>query len=131
MYNDAVTGTVSNLTATLENNNVLSISSSYSGAVIELYSASSVIGAAVGYGTSTDNAVTVNMNGNQTLSAVAHSSNAANIKVNTFGADNTDKGDRGNDFGWRAGIFAAGTPITEGEGDNKRPLPMPSPEIPR
>jgi hypothetical protein len=60
------------------------------------------------------------MNGSETLSALAYATTAANIKVNTFGADNTDRGDGDNDFGWRVGIFAAGSDITEGTGEETK-----------
>jgi hypothetical protein len=65
----------------------------------------------VGDGIGPANAVTVNMNGRQTLSPVAYAPETVNIKVNTFGADNMDIGDR--DFGWPLGIFAAGEEIKE------------------
>jgi hypothetical protein len=77
------------------------------------YSASTGVGAATARGTnsSTANAVTVNINGTQNLSALAYAPNAANTRVNVFGADNTDPGD----FGWRVGIFATGQDIRDGE----------------
>jgi hypothetical protein len=75
-------------------------------------SASSVIGAAVENGTGTANAITVNMNDSQTLSAVAYYQNApADAKVNIFGADQTDAED--GDFGWRVRIFVTGEDIKE------------------
>jgi hypothetical protein len=74
---------INDLTARFGNDNILSVASSFS--------VSSFIRAAIGNGTGMANAVTVNMNDNQTLSAIASSLNPAIIKVNTFGADNTDK----------------------------------------
>jgi hypothetical protein len=108
--------TVNNLTATLGDGNTL-ISSSFSSS----YSpASSVIGAAVGYGTGTANAVTVNMNGSQTLSAMAYAENLSSMKGNTFGADNTDKGD--SDFGWRVRVFTEGEDVKESAAEDAKTI---------
>ncbi|MDR2435817.1 MAG: autotransporter outer membrane beta-barrel domain-containing protein [Puniceicoccales bacterium] len=80
------------------------------------YSAASAIGAAVGNGSATARKVSVNLNGSQVLGALAHAQKGnalqpGNAKVNTFGADKTDKGDGA--YGWRVGIFAAGSEIVE------------------
>jgi hypothetical protein len=70
-------------------------------------SVSGVGASAVPGGTSIAHDITVNMNGSQTIAALAHSSPVENVRVNTFGADNTDVGD--GVFGWRVGIFADDT----------------------
>ncbi|MDR2779030.1 MAG: hypothetical protein LBB16_01950 [Puniceicoccales bacterium] len=63
-----------------------------------------VIGAATRSGGAVANNITLNMNGSQTLAAVAYSSGTAS--VDTIGAMSTDKGTNADDFGWRVGIFA-------------------------
>jgi hypothetical protein len=83
-------------------------------------SASTGIGAASTNGVSTASAVRVNLNGSQDVVVLAHAPSASSIKVNAFGADNTDKD--ANEFGWRVGIFAAGEETTEGEEIVAKPI---------
>ncbi|MDR1890980.1 MAG: hypothetical protein LBQ23_02230 [Puniceicoccales bacterium] len=74
--------------------------------------AASVIGAASPNNTSIASEVVVNANGSQNFIASAYAPESEKVKVNTFGADNTDKGE--NDLvGWRVGIYASGTYISD------------------
>jgi hypothetical protein len=58
----------------------------------EDYAALSGIGAsAIHGGTSTAHNIPVNMNGGQTMAAVAHAFTERNLRMNTFSADNTGK----------------------------------------
>jgi hypothetical protein len=115
--------TVSGIVATFEAGNSLrAISSAISTGAGSgsAYAAGSVIGAALGndQNTITVNVareITVNLNGSQVVGALAEAEDnsgaqPANIKVNTFGAVNTDKV-AGGIYGWRVGIFAAGAAI--------------------
>ncbi|MDR0742024.1 MAG: hypothetical protein LBE98_01000 [Puniceicoccales bacterium] len=110
---DSAATAVTGLYVQFQNDNGLT-ASSYS---YDTYSASTGVGAALASNStaSTASSVRVNMNGNQSISALACvQSNPSNAKVNAFGADNTDAGD---DFGWRVGIFAAGEDIVVEEDD--------------
>ncbi|MDR1233260.1 MAG: autotransporter outer membrane beta-barrel domain-containing protein [Puniceicoccales bacterium] len=101
---------MSGVTLTMDRGNSLTASASTGSAGGSVASAN-VIGAATRGGASVANNMVVNMNGGQTLAAVAYS--AGTSTVNVIGADNTDKGAGINDFGWRVGIFATGTEITD------------------
>ncbi|MDR1528751.1 MAG: hypothetical protein LBS22_04185, partial [Puniceicoccales bacterium] len=113
--NGTASSTASALAVMFENDNSLTVSS-FSSSSDSYNSASTGIGATSANGESTANAVTVNMNGSQTLAAVAYSKGTTT--VNAFGANNTDKAVDG--FGWRVGIFAAETAgtIPPGEPDS-------------
>ncbi|MDR0693454.1 MAG: hypothetical protein LBF49_02700 [Puniceicoccales bacterium] len=99
-----VLGKISGLSVFLDRDNTLTSCACDCASEPTVAAGSSVIGAAAGFGTTVANCATVNMNGSQTLSALASSSDTSDLRVNTFGADNTDKGS--DAFGWRVGIFA-------------------------
>jgi hypothetical protein len=117
--------TASDITATFGVNNTLSAISS---AGVNGRSAAAALGAAVGIGSASASGITANFNGRQVVSALAYGT--ASTKVNTFGTDKTDmrryaEGDADmpeetsvgelvpGAYGWRVGIFAAGTDIVE------------------
>ncbi|MDR2778771.1 MAG: autotransporter outer membrane beta-barrel domain-containing protein [Puniceicoccales bacterium] len=105
-------GKISGLLVSLNNDNILtSCACAYYSDPTFSRSGVSAVGAAAGYGTTMANCVMVNMNGSETIGALAYSPNAANSKVNVFGADNTNKGT--DAFGWRVGIFATEQEIKE------------------
>jgi hypothetical protein len=100
-----------NIAATFDDGNTLSTIAS-----ADYDSAGTVIGAAAGNAEGnrvTASSVTANFNGSQVVSALAYGIESA--KVNTFGADKTDRDERYGTYGWRVGIFAAGSDIVENE----------------
>jgi hypothetical protein len=79
------------------------------------YSGSAVLGAAAGYGSSVARGIGVNFSGSQYLGALGHAHDGPDgAKVNTFGADDTDKGEGA--FGFRVGIYATEKDIVDGFG---------------
>jgi hypothetical protein len=98
------------ITASFGDRNILTASSSSHSSS----SGSALVGAAVGDGYSVAHSVAVNFSGTQVLGALAHTGSGPDgAKVNTFGADNTDRGESA--FGFRVGIYASGEDIL-GEG---------------
>lgn len=100
---------------TINNNNKLLSLAMATNSVGSGYSASGVFGAACSgqFGdsrglldevASAAKGMSINLNGSQTMSALAYSSVANHIKVSVFGADDTDKTDE-DKYGWRVGIY--------------------------